>query len=168
VLDSLAIAAQSLVGAALGSGDERGARSLAWQVTRYGLAFGIALGLMFAAIEPVLPQLFTSDGAVLAEIPHAWWFFVALQPVAGVVFALDGVLLGAGDAAFLRTSTLVSALVGFLPMVWASLVFGWGLIGIWSGLAAFMLLRLGFVLARTYGTRWSVTGAVRHPGRIVP
>ncbi|MGH3920791.1 MAG: MATE family efflux transporter [Pseudonocardiaceae bacterium] len=168
VLDSLAIAAQSLVGAALGSGDERGARSLAWQVTRYGLAFGIALGLMFAAVEPVLPQLFTSDGAVLAEIPHAWWFFVALQPVAGVVFALDGVLLGAGDAAFLRTSTLVSALVGFLPMVWASLVFGWGLIGIWSGLAAFMLLRLGFVLARTYGTRWSVTGAVRHPGRIVP
>lgn len=163
VLDSLAIAAQSLVGAALGSGDERGARSLAWQVTRYGLAFGIALGVVFAVAEPLLPQLFTSDAAVLAEIPHAWWFFVALQPVAGVVFALDGVLLGAGDAAFLRTSTLVSALVGFLPVVWASLVFGWGLIGIWSGLAAFMLLRLGFVLARTRSTRWAVPGAVRRP-----
>jgi putative MATE family efflux protein len=163
VLDSLAIAAQSLVGAALGSGNERRARSLAWQVTRYGLAFGIALGLVFAVAEPVLPQLFTSDGAVLAEIPHAWWFFVVLQPVAGVVFALDGVLLGAGDAAFLRTSTLASALVGFLPVVWVSFVFGWGLIGIWSGLAAFMLLRLGFVLARTRGTGWAVTGAVRYP-----
>jgi putative MATE family efflux protein len=161
VLDSLAIAAQSLVGAALGSGAERVARSLAWQITRYGLAFGIALGLVFAAAEPVLPQLFTSDSAVLVEIPHAWWFFVALQPVAGVVFALDGVLLGAGDAAFLRTSTLISALVGFLPLVWASFVFGWGLAGIWSGLAAFMLLRLAFVLARTRGTRWAVTGAAR-------
>ncbi|MGH3896785.1 MAG: MATE family efflux transporter [Pseudonocardiaceae bacterium] len=161
VLDSLAIAAQSLVGAALGSGDERSARSLAWQVTRYGLAFGIALGLVFAAAEPLLPQLFTSDAAVLAEIPQAWWFFVALQPVAGVVFALDGVLLGAGDAAFLRTSTLTSALVGFLPVVWASFVFGWGLIGIWSGLALFMLLRLGFVLARTRGTGWAVTGIER-------
>ena len=168
VLDSLAIAAQSLVGAALGSGDERVARSLAWQITRYGLAFGIALGLVFAAAEPLLPQLFTSDAAVLAEIPHAWWFFVALQPVAGVVFALDGVLLGAGDAAFLRTSTLAGALIGFLPVVWASFVFGWGLIGIWSGLAAFMMLRLGLVLARARGTRWAVTGAVRHPGRIAP
>jgi hypothetical protein len=47
------------------------------------------------------------------------WFFVALQPVAGVVFALAGVLLGAGDAAFLRRSTLISALLGYLPVVWA-------------------------------------------------
>ena len=78
-----------------------------------------------------------------------------------MVFALDGVLLGAGDAAFLRRATLISALVGFLPMVWASLVFGWGLTGIWSGLAAFMLLRLGFVLVRAYGAGWTVTGAVR-------
>jgi Na+-driven multidrug efflux pump len=78
------------------------------------------------------------------------------------------VLLGAGDAAFLCTSTLISAVVGFLPLVWASFVFGWGLVGIWSGLAAFMLLRLAFVLARTCGTGWAVTGAVREPGRIVP
>ncbi|MFN2497300.1 MAG: MATE family efflux transporter, partial [Pseudonocardiaceae bacterium] len=164
VLDSLAIAAQSLVGAALGSdrpSENNRARALAWQVTRYGLTLGIVLGLLFAAAEPVLPGVFTTDTAVLAEIPHAWWFFVALQPVAGVVFALDGVLLGAGDAKFLRTVTLISALVGFLPTVWASLVFGWGLVGIWSGLAAFMLLRLGCVVARTRGGAWAVPGATR-------
>jgi len=161
VLDSLAIAAQSLVGAALGSDRPAAARSLAWQITQYGLALGIALGLIFAAVEPVLPGVFTTDAGVLAEIPHAWWFFVALQPVAGVVFALDGVLLGAGDAAFLRTATLLSALVGFLPLVWASLALGWGLTGIWSGLAAFMLLRLGAVVARTRGGGWAVSGAVR-------
>ena len=168
VLDSLAIAAQSLVGAALGAGNGSGARALAWQITRYGLAFGIALGLVFVAAEPALPRLFTSDAAVLAEIPHAWWIFVALQPVAGVVFALDGVLLGAGDASFLRTSTLISALLGFLPAVWASFVFGWGLVGIWSGLGAFMVLRLAFVLARTRGVGWAVPGAVRDIGRIAP
>lgn len=161
VLDSLAIAAQSLVGAELGSDRASSARAVAWQITRYGLALGIALGLLFAAVEPVLPGVFTSDPAVLAEMPHAWWFFVALQPVAGVVFALDGVLLGAGDAAFLRTATLASALVGFLPVVWAAFVFGWGLVGIWAGLAAFMLLRLGSVALRARGTAWAVTGAVR-------
>ncbi|TVT28700.1 MATE family efflux transporter, partial [Amycolatopsis rhizosphaerae] len=87
VLDSLAIAAQSLVGAALGSGSGRQARGVAAQVTGYGLVFGCLLGVVFAAMSAVLPGAFTSDAGVLAEIPHAWWFFVALQPVAGVVFA---------------------------------------------------------------------------------
>jgi putative MATE family efflux protein len=161
VLDSLAIAAQSLVGAALGAEEQRRATGLARQVTGYGLVFGIALGVVFAALADVLPGVFTSDGSVLAEIPHAWWFFVAMQPVAGVVFALDGVLLGAGDAAFLRTATISAAVVGFLPLVWASFAFDWGLVGIWTGLSAFMLVRLATVLARLRSGRWAVLGAVR-------
>ena len=161
VLDSIAIAAQSLVGAALGAGDERHAKGLARQVTGYGLVFGCLLGVLFAALAGVLPGLFTSDGSVLAEIPHAWWFFVAMQPVAGVVFALDGVLLGAGDAAFLRTATLGAAVVGFLPLTWASFAFDWGLVGIWTGLTAFMLVRLATVLGRLHSGRWAVLGAVR-------
>ena len=161
VLDSLAIAAQSLVGAALGAGRARRARGLAWQITRYGLVFGIGLGLVFAALAGVLPNVFTSDASVLAAVPHAWWFFVALQPIAGVVFALDGVLLGAGDAAFLRTATLFAAAVGFLPLVWLSLAFDWGLVGIWTGLSLFMVIRLGTVLGRARSEGWAVLGAVR-------
>jgi Na+-driven multidrug efflux pump len=95
---------------------------------------------------------------VLAEIPHAWWLFVLMQPIAGVVFALDGVLLGAGDAAFLRTATVVSALVGFVPLVWLSLAFHWGLLGIWVGLSTFMVFRLVAVVLRTRSGRWAVTG----------
>jgi putative MATE family efflux protein len=161
VLDSLAIAAQSLVGAALGAGDAVRARALAWQITGYGLGFGLLLGAVFAALAGVLPRAFTADPGVLAVIGGAWWLFVAMQPVAGVVFSLDGVLLGAGDAAFMRTATLVAAGVGFLPAVWASLVFGWGLVGIWTGLSAFMVLRLVAVVARTSSGRWAVVGAVR-------
>jgi putative MATE family efflux protein len=164
VLDAVAIAAQSLVGAALGAPDAAAgarARAVARQVTRYGLLLGLLFGGVFAALAGVLPPVFTPDPAVLAAVPVAWWFFVALQPVAGVVFAVDGVLLGAGDAAFLRTSTLLAAVVGFLPLVWAALAFGWGLAGIWSGLALFMLLRLVAVLTRLRSGRWAVTGAVR-------
>jgi len=163
VLDAVAIAAQALVGAALGSPD-RGAeraRGLAGQVTRYGLALGIGFGVVFAALAGVLPPLFTPDAAVLAAVPVPWWFFTAMQPIAGVVFALDGVLLGAGDAAFLRTSTIVAAVVGFLPPIWAALAFGWGLAGIWSGLALFMVIRLVAVGGRARGGHWAVTGAVR-------
>ncbi|MFD9740218.1 MATE family efflux transporter [Umezawaea sp. NPDC059074] len=161
VLDSLAIAAQAIVGAALGAGERVKARRFAWQITGYGLVFGIGLGIVFAAVAGVLPKVFTTDPGVLAEIPHAWWFFVALQPIAGVVFALDGVLLGAGDAAFLRTATLLSAGIGFLPLIWLSLAFDWGLVGIWTGLSLFMLLRLVTLVLRTRSEHWSVVGAVR-------
>jgi Na+-driven multidrug efflux pump len=109
----------------------------------------------------VLPPVFTPDPAVLAAVPVAWWFFTAMQPIAGVVFALDGVLLGAGDAAFLRTSTIAAAVLGFLPLTWASLAFGWGLAGIWSGLAAMMLIRFAAVALRARSGHWVVTGAVR-------
>jgi putative MATE family efflux protein len=159
VLDSLAIAAQSLIGASLGGGEVTQARALAKRVGWYGLCFGIFTGVLFAALFPVLPRVFTSDSAVLSQIPHAWWFFVGLQPLAGVVFALDGVLLGAGDAAFLRTATLISALVGFLPLVWISLALHWGLVGVWSGLAALIVLRLVAVLLRTASGRWATAGA---------
>ena len=183
VLDAVAIAAQSLVGAALGSaardtGPARDAgpvrdagapgdagtaraRTLAARVTRYGAVLGVGFGLLFAALYAVLPGVFTADPAVLDAVGVPWWFFAALQPVAGVVFALDGVLLGAGDAAFLRTTTLVAALGGFLPLIWASLGFGWGLAGIWSGLSAFMLVRLVAVGWRARSGAWAVPGAVR-------
>nr|WP_028922919.1 MATE family efflux transporter [Pseudonocardia acaciae] len=161
VLDSLAIAAQSLIGATLGAGGASRAHALAWRVTRYGLVLGCAFGVIFAALAGVLPRAFTNDQAVLDAMPVAWWFFVALQPIAGVVFALDGVLLGAGDAGFLRTATLLGAGLGFLPLIWASLAFGWGLAGIWTGLAMFMLVRLASVVARTHSGSWAVLGAVR-------
>jgi putative MATE family efflux protein len=159
LLDSLAIAAQSLVGAALGAHDEPGALNLARKVTWYGLVFGVVLSLVFAALYAVLPHAFTSDPSVLAEIPKAWWFFVVLQPIGGVVFALDGVLLGAGDAVFMRNVTLISAGLGFLPVVWAAFAFDWGLVGIWLAMSAFMIIRLFMMVARWRSGRWAVLGA---------
>ena len=158
VLDSLAIAAQSLVGAALGAGDTAHARSVAWRVTVFSTAAAVVLALVFGVGAPVLPRLFTDDRSVLDTIGVPWWFMVAQLPVAGIVFALDGVLLGAGDAKFMRNATLASALVGFLPLIWLSLLYGWGLWGIWSGLSTFMVLRLVFVGARALSGRWLVPG----------
>ncbi len=158
VLDSLAIAAQALVGAALGAGDAPLATATARRVTEWSAIAAAGLAIVFAAGNSVLPRLFTDDRSVLAAVGVPWWFMVAQLPLAGVVFALDGVLLGAGDAAFMRTATVVSALVGFLPPIWLSLVFGWGLAGIWSGLSMFIVLRLIFVGWRALSGDWAVTG----------
>jgi len=158
VLDSLAIAAQSLVGAALGAGLLAHAKSVAWRVTIFSTIAAAVLAATFAVGATTVPRLFTSDESVLDAIGVPWWFLVAQLPIAGVVFALDGVLLGAGDATFMRNATLASALVGFLPLIWLSLIYGWGLIGIWSGLTSFMVLRLVFVGWRAFSGRWLVPG----------
>jgi putative MATE family efflux protein len=158
VLDSLAIAAQSLVGAALGAGQLAHAKSVAWRVTVFSTVAAAVLAAVFAVGASVFPGVFTNDRSVLDAIGVPWWFMVAQLPVAGIVFALDGVLLGAGDARFMRNATLISALVGFLPLTWLSLVFGWGLLGIWSGLSTFIVLRLVFVGWRAFSGHWLVPG----------
>ena len=158
VLDSLAIAAQSLVGAALGAGERGHAKQVAWRVTTFSAYAAMMLAVVLALGASLIPSIFTADRAVLDAIGVPWWFLVAQLPFAGTLFALDGVLMGAGDAAFMRTATVVSALAGFLPLVWLSLVFGWGLAGIWAGLSAFIGLRLIFGVWRTVSGRWAVPG----------
>jgi Na+-driven multidrug efflux pump len=115
-LDSLAIAAQTLVGSALGARNAAGARAVARRVTGWSEVFALVLAAAFAAGAVLIPPLFTTDAAVLDRTGVVWWYFVAMIPVAGVVFALDGVLLGAGDAAYLRTTTLGAALAGDLAL----------------------------------------------------
>lgn len=158
VLDSLAIAAQSLVGAALGAGQLTHAKSVAWRVTIFSTVAGLVLAAVFALGSSVFPSVFTTDRSVLDAIGVPWWFLVGILPIAGIVFAVDGVLLGAGDATFMRNATLASALLGFLPLIWLSLAYGWGLLGIWAGLATFMVLRLIFVGWRALSGRWLVPG----------
>ncbi|MCW4353889.1 MATE family efflux transporter [Hoyosella sp. YIM 151337] len=160
-LDSLAIAAQAIIGALLGSGLRAAATAGAWRIMRWSIGFAVALAALFAGGAAVIPGILTTDVAVLGHMREIWWFFVLMIPIAGVVFALDGVLLGSGDAAFLRTATLLAALVGFLPLIWLSLLAGWGLPGIWSGLAAFIVLRAGAVVWRTRSAKWALVGAER-------
>lgn len=154
LLDSLAIAAQQLVGAALGARALSAAREDARRATILSVLLSAVVASVFAAGFTVIPRIFTDDAQILAAARTPWWFLVAMLPVAGVVFALDGVLLGAGDVAFLRTATLAGALGGFLPLIWLSLVFGWGLAGIWTGLLVFMFARLSALVWRVRSGVW--------------
>jgi putative MATE family efflux protein len=154
VLDAYAIAAQTLVGHALGGGHPGEARSTARRVTLWGLGTGVLVGAVLIALRDVLPPLFTSDPAVLGQAALVWWFLAGMQPLAGVVFALDGVLMGAGDVGYLRTVTVGAAVAGFLPLSLLSGPLSWGLAGVWTGLTLFIALRLAGVLARVAGNHW--------------
>ena len=160
-LDSLAIAAQALVGSALGAGMSGHARRVGRQIIGYSLGFGVVLSALMLAGYRLVPRIFTSDSAVLDQISSTWILFALLIIVCGIVFGADGVLLGAGDATFLRNATIASALLGFLPLIWLSLHFGWGLRGVWWGLVAFMLLRMATVMTRFLRGHWAITGVER-------
>ncbi|MDG9675047.1 MATE family efflux transporter [Micromonospora sp. DH14] len=161
VLDALAIAAQSLVGAALGAGDDAGARALARRIGLLGGICGVGFALLIAAGAGIVPSWFSSDPGVREQAAVAWPWFVVMLPLAGVVFALDGVLIGAGDVRYLRNLTIVAALGGFLPAIWLAYALDLGLGGIWAGLTVFVVIRLVALLLRLRNGGWAVTGAVR-------
>jgi putative MATE family efflux protein len=159
LLDSFAIAAQSLVGAALGASNAHAARRLAGQVARWSFGAGTVFAALYAAGWWVIPRIFTSSPSVWHQAHVLWPWFVVMLPAAGIVFGLDGVLIGAGDVAFMRTITIVAALGGFVPITLAAAHWDWGIGGVWAGLTAFILVRLVGMVWRTRGDRWVVLGS---------
>ena len=154
VLDGFAIAGQALVGTALGAGDRARAAADARRLTWWGLGCGLVLGAAYLALAVPLPRVFTADEAVLAQVSTVWLLIAALQPVGGVVFVLDGILMGAGDFRFLFASTAVAALAGLAPLAVLAVVADWGLLGVWTGMVALMTIRLAATVARVRGGRW--------------
>lgn len=159
-LDSTAIAAQALIGRLLGAGQIDAAlqlgRRLLWAGALLGIGFAVVLGAGYA----VIPRAFTSDPNVISHAHILWPWLVAMMPLNGWVFALDGILFGAGDLRFMRNVTAVGALLGYLPLTLATAEFGWGLTGIWLGISTFIWIRAAIGYARWRGRRWLVGGAL--------
>ncbi|GAA4901091.1 putative MATE family efflux protein [Stackebrandtia albiflava] len=160
-LDAVAIAAQALIGAELGGGDIARAKDTARRIGWIGLGYGVFFAVLVGIGAPFLPGLFSPDPEVADQAAVLWPWFIGLLPVAGVVFALDGVFIGAGDVAFMRNMTVLAALVGFLPLIWLTYAFDAGLGGIWAGLSAFIVVRLLALLWRLRSGTWAIAGAER-------
>ena len=159
VLDALAIAGQVMVGGMLGAGDARGAREAALRMIGWSVAAGAAFGAVLLALGDVIPHAFTGDDAVVAQARQIWWIFALMMPANGAVFALDGILIGAGDTRFLMWGMLAAAAV-YVPVALLALDQGWGIEGVWFGLAGLIAVRLATCGARFAGSRWALTGAL--------
>jgi Na+-driven multidrug efflux pump len=158
VLDAVAIAGQVIVGRMLGAGDAAGAYAAAIRMIWWSAAVGALFAVVLLALGSWIPRAFTSDPAVLHEARLAWPSLALLQPLAGAVFALDGILIGAGDTRYLMWSMLAATLLVFVPIAALSLAFDWGIVGVWVGLDALIAARLAFLWARFVGRRWAVVG----------
>jgi putative MATE family efflux protein len=162
-LDALAIAAQALIGKELGACNAAKARELTRTMIRWGIGFGVLTGLLLAAVAPWVGALFTSDREVQSVLAVALWILAAGQPVAGYVFVLDGVLIGAGDARYLALAGLVNLAV-YLPLLaavaWSGTAGGAGLGWLWAAFAVgYMAARAVTLGLRARSDRWMVLGS---------
>ncbi|AXG78861.1 MATE family efflux transporter [Streptomyces paludis] len=159
-LDAIAIAGQALIGRCLGAGDTAGAREICRRMVQWGIASGVLLGALIVLTRPLFIPLFTGDPAVRDTLLPALIVVAVTQPVAGIVFVWDGVLMGAGDGPYLARAMLVTLAV-FAPVALLVPRLGGGLTALWWTMGLMMAVRLLTLWLRTRSGRWLVTGATR-------
>jgi putative MATE family efflux protein len=154
LLDAIAIAGQVIVGRALGAGDADEAYAAARRMLEWSLAAGLVIGGLFLALVDVVPRAFTSDPKVIEQAHELWPLFCAMWPVAAIVFALDGILIGAGDTAYL------AAAMAFAFAVFAPIALTADTVAVvWVAIDVLMVVRLATLGARFARRRWALVGA---------
>jgi putative MATE family efflux protein len=159
-LDAIAIAGQAIVGRYLGAGDAQAARASTRRMLAWGGAVGVVAAALVLAAQPALVAAFTDDAAVRDELRAVLWAVALMQPIAAVVFVLDGILIGAGESRYLALA-MAAASAAFLPFALLVLATGAGLLALWGALYVFIVGRLVGMAYRYRGDAWLVTGAVR-------
>jgi putative MATE family efflux protein len=157
LLDAVAIAGQVIVGRMLGAGDPAGAYTAAERMIGWSIVVGTAFAVILLPLGDVIPRAFTADPAVIHQAKEVWPLFALMQPVAGAVFALDGILIGAGDTRYLMWS-MVAASAVFIALAALAYESGWGIVGVWAALDVLIGARLALLGVRFAGRRWAVVG----------
>ncbi|MEU0784247.1 MATE family efflux transporter [Streptomyces sp. NPDC006173] len=159
-LDAIAIAGQAIIGRYLGAGDTLGARDACRRMIQWGIATGTVLGVLVVATRSVFLPLFSGDAGVQDAALPALVVVALVQPICGVAFVLDGVLMGAGDGPYLARAMLLTLAV-FAPVALLVPGLGGGLTALWGAMALMMAMRMLTLWLRSRSGRWIVTGATR-------
>jgi putative MATE family efflux protein len=154
-MDAIAIAAQAMIGHMLGAGRVDDARAASRRMLTWGVITGIGLAVILSVARLGLAPLFTNDPSVRALAEQLLLIVAAMQPLNAAVFVLDGVLIGAGDVAFLAGAMGAATALLFLPAAAVVLHARAGVLWLWAAIVLLMLGRLAGVAARFAGTRWS-------------
>ncbi len=156
-IDGLAVAGQALVAKYLGSNRTKQAYRLGKTLIFWGCAAGLIFALCYITFQQTLIALFPNSQEIVLLLSSGIFLLLALfQPLNGIVFVLDGFLIGAHDTRFLMWAMLIGALGIFVPISWISLQWGLGFLGVWAGLSLLMAYRLATNLYRLLSKRWVV------------
>jgi putative MATE family efflux protein len=153
-LDSVAIAAQALIGKRLGEADLSASRALSTRLMSWGVGLGVALTLVLVGITRPVAEIFSDDPRVVAAAAGLLIWLALMQPLSTVAFTLDGILIGASDTRFLAASMALSSLL-FVGVCLAALGLGWGTAGLAAGATVWILVRVLTTGLRWQGGRWA-------------
>ncbi|MEV3852846.1 MATE family efflux transporter [Streptomyces sp. NPDC050095] len=159
-LDAIAIAGQAIIGRYLGADNAEGARDVCRRMIQWGIVTGVVLGLLVVVARPLFVPLFTSDPSVQDAALPALIVVALAQPICGIVFVLDGVLMGAGDGPYLAWAMLITLAV-FTPVALLVPTLGGGLTALWGAMTLMMAVRMATLWTRYRSGRWVVMGATR-------
>ena len=168
-LDSLAIAAQALIGHDLGSRDLEGVRTTTSTLMAWGFFAGGILAVLTGLLSPLLPFIMTSDGPLREVLLPVFVLLALTLPLSGFVFVLDGVLIGAGDGKYLALTGVLNVVM-FAPFLWLASITEWVVAGV--NLGGLLMLEAAFGVSyigaraltlglRARGERWMVPGESR-------
>jgi putative MATE family efflux protein len=157
-LDAIAIAGQSIVGRLLGASEVANAREAGRRMLHWGLTWGLAMGALILVVRNAVPGIFTDDALVRDLTAFLLVFVGIMQPINGIVFVLDGLLIGAGDVRFLAWAMVFAAAV-FIPCALMVLVFEGGIGWLWATLLLLMAVRAVTLGVRWASDAWAVPGA---------
>ncbi len=155
-LDAVAIAGQALTGRFLGEGDAEVAWAASRRMIELDTVVAVFFGLAIALFREPIAGLFTEDAAVVSLTGLVLLHVAGQQPINGIVFALDGILIGAGDLWFLAR-WMVIAFISFAIAVSIVVVTDAGLGWLWAALWVFMTVRMVPLLLRWRSGRWLLT-----------
>ncbi len=159
-LDAVAIAGQAMIGSLLGANNAAHALYTGRRLTIWGIVLGVFASVLVLALRQVIPDVFTNDQAVIDTTLGLLLLLALMQPIAGAAFALDGILIGAGDMRFLAYAMAANTafFLGLLAIVHLADA---GLTGLWIALVLFIAARALTLGWRIRGETWVVTGAHR-------
>lgn len=157
-LDAVAIAGQALTGRWLGAGVTDKAKEAARRMIELDVAVGVLAAVAILLFRRPIASIFSTDPEVIAATMFVLTWVAVSEPINGYVFALDGILIGAGDFAYLGRSMVVVSLAFFAMgagLLWTGAGLGW----LWATLCIYMTMRAAAVWWRWRSDRWIVVGA---------
>lgn len=148
------IAASTLVGQRLGSGDPDGATRSGWRATRLSVAAMVLLGGAIILGARSIAQFMIDDPEVVRLTVIFIYILGAVQPLMAIEFTLGGALRGAGDTRFPLLTVLTGLLVVRVTLAAGFAWLGLGVVWIFAALIADYVVKASMLTARFARGRW--------------
>jgi MATE family multidrug resistance protein len=139
-IDGIAFATESFAGILRGQNQTTQLIALLRLAGVFSLALGMGFALIFIIAPSPLFSLLTSHSSVINQIGHYVGWLLPVLGFGSIAYLLDGYFLGLTEGRILRTSSIISSLIGFLPVA----IVAWQLQSnqlLWAALTLFMLSR---------------------------